>query len=141
MFTKPKRRVEKVFIHCSDSDYKIHDDIKVIREWHVKENGWKDIGYHYFIKQDGQIQAGRDLEKIPAAQFGHNTGSIAICLAGKNKFYEAQYLALQTLCKIINLSYDKITFHGHCEIDKARTCPNFPYIKVLKLVNGKLGVF
>ena len=48
-FEKPSRTVDRVFIHCSDSDWKHHDDISVIRKWHVDENGWGDVGYHYFM--------------------------------------------------------------------------------------------
>ena len=62
IFEKPSRTVDKVFIHASDSDWKHHDDISVIRKWHVDENGWGDVGYHYFIKRNGTIQKGRDLE-------------------------------------------------------------------------------
>ena len=31
------------------------DDVEIIRKWHVEGNGWSDIGYHYFIKKDGEV--------------------------------------------------------------------------------------
>ena len=95
-FQKPQRAVDVVFVHCSASDRPEHDDIAVIRDWHVRGNGWNDVGYHYFIRKDGSLEAGRDLEKIPAAQKGHNTGSIAICLHGlaAEKFTKTQFKKL-----------------------------------------------
>ena len=73
-FRKPARHVDRVFLHCSASDDPDHDDIETIRRWHVDERGWSDVGYHYFIRSDGTLQEGRPLERIPAAQAGHNAG-------------------------------------------------------------------
>ena len=135
-FVKPKRKVDKVFIHCSANDNEIfagHRLYQFIREIHVDQNGWSDVGYHFLIDKVGQVMAGRSLEKIPAAQKGHNTGSIAIMVHGLEDFTGASMEALQKLCKQINEAYDcKLTFHGHCEVsDKA--CPVFDYKTVLQL--------
>lgn len=134
-FNKPKRKVSKVFIHCSDSDIASHDNIETIRKWHVQGKGWSDIGYHFFITKNGNIQTGRNIKKIPSAQKGHNARSIAICLSGKSKekFTQEQFESLKKFCKEIKQAYDdKITFHGHCEVSK-KTCPVFDYKKELNL--------
>lgn len=134
-FEKPQRFVEKVFLHCSASDKPEHDSVKVMRDWHVKGNGWSDVGYHFFIRKDGTVEPGRDLEKIPAAQAGHNTGTIAICLHGLavEKFTKAQFRSVIELCKAIKAAYQgMVSFHGHCEVS-AKSCPVFPYKKVLGL--------
>jgi len=138
-FEKPNRAVHSVFLHCSASDLPEHDSVDVIEDWH-KQRGWDGIGYHYFIKKDGTIQVGRDLEKIPIAQSGHNTGSIAICLHGlkKEKFTNDQYNSVVSVCSAIRGQYmpQKIKFRGHCEVS-SKTCPVFDYKKVLDLdVNG-----
>lgn len=139
MFQKPDRKVNKVFLHCSASDYDHHDDISVIKKWHVEENGWSDIGYHFFIKSNGEIQAGRSLEKTPAAQKGHNTHTIAICLHGKTKFTEEQFRSLRKLCAEINEAYSNITFHGHNEVAPGRGCPVYSPKDVLGLdENGRI---
>ncbi len=134
MFYKPERIVRRVFIHCSATDNADHDDVSVIRQWHL-EKGWKDVGYHFFINKDGTIQTGRDIEKTPAAQYGHNQNTIAICLHGltKSKFAKAQKAALKELCNDINLSYKKITFHGHKEVNSNKTCPVIDYVSILGL--------
>jgi N-acetyl-anhydromuramyl-L-alanine amidase AmpD len=134
-FEKPQRFVDRVFLHCSASDKPEHDSVKVMRDWHVNGNGWDDVGYHFFIRKDGKIEAGRDLEKTPAAQRGHNRATIAICLHGLavEKFRKAQFKSVIELCKAIEAAYQgMVSFHGHCEVS-SKSCPVFPYKKVLGL--------
>jgi len=140
-FVKPKRKVDRVFIHCSASSNPDYGKVSIIRAWH-KERGWDDIGYHYFLPFSGEIQKGRSVAKTPAAQFGHNTNTIAICLHGlrKTDFTYNQYDNLRLFCRKINDAYNgEITFHGHCEVS-TKICPVFDYKEVLLLdSNGKLG--
>lgn len=134
-FQAPDRPVDRVFLHCSASDHAHHDDVEVMRRWHVDGNGWSDVGYHLFIRKDGTVQDGRPLERIPAAQAGHNTGSIAICLHGLalENFTTAQYDAVIALSREIQAAYaGMVTFHGHCEVAN-KACPVFPYREVLGL--------
>lgn len=145
MFIKPNRHVDRVFIHCSASDHDHHDSVEVMREWHTSPpNNWRDVGYHYFITKSGEIQEGRDLEISPAAQRGHNTGTIAICLHGlkEENFTEAQFQSLQNLAVEIDNAYlGDVSFHGHCEVSN-KTCPVFDYVSVLDLDDrGYLGDF
>ena len=138
IYQKPKRHINRVFIHCSASDNPDHDDVSVIRKWHVEERGWSDVGYHFFIKKDGTIQRGRNIEVKPAAQKGHNYMTIAICLSGEDHFTHKQKRSLSRLCEEINRQHE-VTFHGHCEVDKGKTCPNFNYKKTLGLdLRGRL---
>jgi N-acetyl-anhydromuramyl-L-alanine amidase AmpD len=135
VFEAPERAVDRVFLHCSASDRPEHDDVGVMRDWHVDGRGWSDVGYHYFIRKDGTVQAGRPLERIPAAQAGNNAGTIAICLHGlaRERFTKAQYRSLITLCDEIDAAYGgMVTFHGHCEVS-SKACPVFPYRVVLGL--------
>lgn len=142
MFMKPRRKVNRVFLHCSASDYPEHDSVEVIRQWHIKQ-GFSDIGYHFFIHKNGSISTGRSLEKTPAAQRGHNVATIAICLHGYKieNFNTKQFNALRSLCSTINKAYyERISFHGHCEVS-SKACPIFNYIDVLKLDRyGSLGL-
>lgn len=141
-FQKPARPVSRVFVHCSASDNPAHDNVATMDAWH-KERGWSGVGYHFFIRKDGMLEIGRDLAKIPAAQEGNNTGTIAICLHGLDvaKFTEAQFATLRGLCHQINSAYrGVVTFHGHCEVS-AKSCPVFDYRDVLDLGSrGRLPV-
>lgn len=134
MFEKPKRPVKRIFIHCSASDNPGHDDISIMKKWHL-DRGWSDVGYHYFIKKDGTLQHGRPLSRIPAAQAGHNTATIAICLHGlkKEKFTQDQFNTLNNLADEFDKVYgSSITYHGHKEV-AAKSCPVFNYKQVLGL--------
>ena len=134
-FDKPERDIDRVFIHCSASSLPSHDDVMVVRGWHLK-NGWSDIGYNYYITFDGVIHWGRDLERSPAAQRGHNAGTIAICLSGLNvdDFTQEQFDSLKGLCEQIDNQIPDVTFHGHCEVSD-KECPVFDYKKVLNLTD------
>ena len=141
-FVKPTRFVNRVFVHCSASDYAHHDNVATMRQWHL-ERGWSDVGYHYFIRKDGSLEIGRPIDKTPAAQGGNNRATIAICLHGlaEDKFTSAQKATLKALCFAINTAYAaKLTFHGHCEV-AAKSCPVLDYGQVLTLSGtGKLHV-
>jgi len=133
MFEKPRRKVSRVFVHCSASDRLEHDNVDIIREWHLAR-GFDDIGYHYFIDKTGELHAGRNIEQRPAAQKGHNKDTIAICVSGLEHFNARQMLALLELCVQIDVAYDgTVTFHGHREVNKTKTCPVFDYRTVLRL--------
>jgi len=141
-FTRPNRPVDRVFLHCTASSYDHHDDIEVVRQWHLGR-GWSDVGYHFMIHKDGSISAGRDLEKTPAAQKGHNKGTIAIAMHGgqdaKDDFSTKQIIALRDFCEDIRNAYGgAITFHGHSEV-VIRDCPVYDYKTYLKLdPNGRM---
>ena len=138
-FSKPRRKVSRVFVHCSASDRKSHDNLATIRRWHVKGRGWSDVGYHYVITQDGKVHEGRPLRRIPAAQRGHNTGSLAICCTGHRRFTARQMRSLIDLCMEIHEAYGaRVTFHGHREVAN-KACPVFGYRSVLALdSNGRM---
>lgn len=150
-FKKPRRSVKRVFIHCSASDNTKHDNVATMDRWH-RDRGWSGVGYHYFIRKNGHLEIGRNIEKIPAAQGGKskkpgsvaggNRNTIAICLHGlaEDKFTEAQFKTLRELCWQIYDAYDcRVTFHGHREV-AFKACPVFDYKSVLKLDDkGRLG--
>lgn len=49
-----------------------------MKNTHVNQNGWADIGQHFSIFPDGEILTGRSLEKSPACVSGNNANSICI---------------------------------------------------------------
>ena len=75
-------------------------NIEIIRKWHVEDNGWNDIGYHFYIKKGGEIQNGRDLETEGAHALGFNSKSVGVCIEGHgdHEFWTyLQWIALRTL--------------------------------------------
>ncbi len=60
--------------------------VKGIQLFHVKGNGWNDIGYNFLVDRFGTIYEGRfggaDRNVIGAHAMGFNTGSVGIALLG-----------------------------------------------------------
>lgn len=133
-FTKPKRQIERVFLHCSASEMDMEGDALVaeIEKWH-RARGFSGVGYHFLIDKKGRRLAGRSLDAIPAAQKDHNRGTIAIMAHGLTDFPVVMLDAVHDLCAEINEAYQgRITFHGHCEVSP-KTCPVYDYRKLLGL--------
>lgn len=49
-----------------------------IKNYHVRNNGWQDIGQHFTTFPDGTIMTGRSLELTPACIYGANRDSICM---------------------------------------------------------------
>lgn len=97
-----------ITVHCSAGPQS--QTIEDIRRYHIKNNGWSDIGYHFVIDTNGVVHAGRDLSKYGAHVRGHNKENIGICLIGGienglavDNFTKAQKNALRTL--VITLAF------------------------------------
>jgi len=103
----------------------------MIDRWH-KARGFNKIGYHYFIKHDGQVEKGRGLEEVGAHCEGHNKTSIGICLAGLTRFTPEQFQSLRKLLEELKPQYPAATVHGHREFNHGKTCPVFDYTQFKK---------
>lgn len=51
---------------------------KGMKNTHINQNGWADIGQHFSIFPDGSILTGRSLEKSPACIYANNANSVCI---------------------------------------------------------------
>ena len=120
------RDIKMIILHCSASDNPEHDNVEVIRDWHMNGNGWSDIGYHFFIRSTGLLEMGRGVALKGAHTFNFNGDSIGICLSGNTKFGEKQIDScvdfVKLLCVVFNL--DKSAVYGHYEFTDKKTCPN-----------------
>lgn len=122
-----RRIITRVVIHCSatppDRDIGAAD----IRRWHVEENGWRDIGYHYVIRRSGKLETGRPLGEPGAHARGFNKRSVGICLVGDGgDFTPAQWRALEVLVAWLQREWPGAEVLGHRDlpgVDKA--CPTF----------------
>ena len=127
------REINRIILHCSATPEGRDIDAATIKDWHVNGNGWSDIGYHYVIKLDGDIETGRQLDKVGAHCKGHNKDSIGICYIGgmdadmnpKDTMNEAQEAAMKELIYSLRMVWDKpLTLHGHNEY-ASKACPSF----------------
>lgn len=144
------RTINRIVLHHSASprDTTTWDDIY---KWHVRENGWNNIGYHWLFAYDGQNELGRPLKDVGAHAYGRNKDSLGFCLYGDfNKEHPTinQYNALNEKLKYfwnmgpaiqekfgIKLA-ESITIEAHRDPKKegdGKPCPgrNFDWSKVI----------
>ena len=132
------RKINKIILHCSATPDGRAVSVDTIRRWH-KKRGWSDIGYHYVIQLNGDINKGRSIERMGAHVSGQNRGSIGICYIGgvdKNMKPQDTRTGAQkkSLDKFILELMDKhpdATLHGHNEFS-SKACPSFDVQKEYK---------
>lgn len=120
------RKIKKIILHFSDSDIMKHNDISIIKLWHIAR-GFKTVGYHYFIQKNGTAQSGRPVDQAGAHVTGHNKDSIGICLHGRKEFTFDQFRSLAALIYALAKKYklSKGFIFGHNDFTDQKICPNF----------------
>lgn len=82
------RIVSEINVHCSATrpDWMAQrtgrERVDEIRRWHVQQNGWAAIGYHWLVDRDGAIHPGRPESQAGAFEPRVNRTAIGICLIG-----------------------------------------------------------
>lgn len=56
-------------------------DVQSIHQQHLKQS-WAGIGYHYYIRKDGNVYQGRPIQYVGSHCKGNNNCSIGVCLEG-----------------------------------------------------------
>ena len=132
-----------IVLHCSASDLPGHDDIAIIKKWHI-ERGFKDVGYHYFIRKNGEIQIGRHIDFIGAHTMGFNMESIGICLSGNKEFTEEQFKSaarlIDNLYAILPNLKKKYGVLPHRFFNTNKTCPNYELKEIFKYMTADLNI-
>ncbi len=131
----------KIIIHHSLTEDNGTVSWNAIRNYHIYECGWKNIGYHYGIELVGEnyeIFKGRMDNEEGAHCLGFNQDSIGICLVGNFDVVastEAQLKLLRTLVRSLMGIYGIKTSDvlGHWETYELRhkniekTCPGIMF--------------
>ena len=143
------RDIKKLIVHCSATPEGKDFDIDNIRQWHVVDNGWSDVGYHYVIKLDGTVQEGRPIEKSGAHTFGHNKDSIGVCYIGgmdkdmkewKDTRTLAQEDSLFNLLMDLKFDFPEAKVFGHRDFTNKKPCPYFnAYEEYQEITNYNLS--
>jgi N-acetylmuramoyl-L-alanine amidase len=144
-----KRTITEINIHCSATRPQWMagrpglEKVAEIRRWHVQENGWDDIAYHYLIDRDGKFYRGRSEQKWGAFEPKVNDRAIGVVLFGgfgsnatdefQKHYTTAQEHTLRKLIKALkdkHPSISKVTGHNDYS---PKACPGF---KVGRWLNG-----
>jgi len=128
------RRIDKIIIHCSYSTPTMDIGVDEIRRWHVEENGWTDVGYHYVVRRNGVVETGRPLERPGAHVKNFNANSIGICWVGglsedgkaEDNRTADQSIALFNLVQNLQEEFSGAAVLGHRDIKGSnKACPCF----------------
>lgn len=126
-----------VYHHLEATGWTIED----VHRCHREDKGWAGIGYHFYVRKDGSIWAGRDINAIGAHCPGANSTSIGICAEGRYQtetMPEVQKQALINLGIYLKELYPINAVYGHRDL-YSTDCPgeNYP-LQVIKsgIMNG-----
>ena len=127
------RTITLIIIHCSGVRPGQRSGVKEIDRWH-RARGWKyGCGYHFVVRRDGTVEAGRPVEMIGAHCQYHNAHSIGVCYEGgldteglpEDTRTTLQKRVLRALLKELHAKYPKALIVGHNVFDPTKACPCF----------------
>ena len=129
---EPRNNTDYIVIHCAATKASMDIGLTEIRKWHVQGNGWRDVGYHYIIRRNGEVELGRSIRDTGAHAAGYNHKSVGLCMVGgmaednsaENNFTAQQWTALLDLVKQLKADYPEADVIGHNEISE-KECPSF----------------
>ena len=126
------RNINEIIVHCTATPEGRDHSAAEVGRWH-SSLGWDGIGYHYLVRLDGTVEAGRPIARPGAHCYGHNLHSIGVCYVGglaadgktpKDTRTEAQKAALRALLKKLRGRYPGARIYGHRDF-AAKACPCF----------------
>lgn len=99
-----------------------------------KNNGWSGIGYHFYVRKNGEIYAGRPDDMIGAHAAGSNYNSIGVCFEGNfetEQMSDAQKQSGKELVAYLKDKYKISVVQRHRDVN-ATACPgkNFPFSEI-----------
>jgi len=132
-----REHTDMIVIHCAYTTPDMDIGVEEIRDWHVNDRGWSDVGYHFIIRRDGIIELGRDLWRQGAHEPQVNERSVAICLVGgmgedetpENNFTGPQWSSLAFSVNFLLAMYPGSRVAGHNEFRDDKECPCFSVAK------------
>ena len=135
----PKNNPRYIIVHCSAGPDRVTRDWPAIREYHMKNRGWTDIGYHFGVERVGdgfEVVKGRPVDQSGAhcVEQQMNYRSIGVCMVGgdpgegfgdKYPLPREQYLTtlrlIADLCRQHSIPVEHVK--GHREYAPYKTCP------------------
>ena len=141
---KRRKTTTLLVVHCSATKASADIGAKEIREWHIKERHFQDVGYHYIIRRNGKRECGRPTWAVGAHAEGHNHEAVGVCLVGgapaddpstlinetltkgENNFTIWQFDTLRETLKGLLIEYPGATVLGHHDLEGVqKQCPSF----------------
>lgn len=137
------RKISLIIIHCSATKVNRNFTVEDLEACH-KAQGFRTIGYHYYITKDGVIYPCRPENMIGAHAKNYNANSIGVCYEGgldangnpADTRTRAQKQSLTALLKSLCKDYPEAEIIGHRDLPWVKkACPCFDVKKWLKATN------
>lgn len=125
--------IKHIIIHCSATRLSQSYTFARCQDDHVYNRHFVDIGYHYYIEQDGSLHQGRPEWKMGAHCTGHNCTSLGVCYEGgldrnarpaDTRTYEQRQTLLRLLTEL-RQRYPGAVIVGHRDLNPTKACPCF----------------
>jgi len=141
------REITEVVVHHTDTYENQDVSYDILYQWHVVDNKWSDVGYHFIIMRNGDLQVCRPISKKGAHARSHNKYSIGISFVGglqgsstkkgktrsANTFRPVQWKTFDTFMKAFYTVHPGGQAWGHNDIDPdRRSDPNFDVPEYVK---------
>ena len=121
--TRSLDKIEQVVIHHSATESGSPESYAL---YHIHNNGWPGIGYHYVISKSGKIVQAQFLKTVSFHTSGQNTRSVGICLTGNYDSQSPPPAQIDACVKLIKYLERKLgrslAIAGHNEYS-TKSCP------------------
>lgn len=131
---KTIQEVKFLVVHCSATRAALDIGKKEIDQWH-RQQGWLEIGYHFVIRRNGNVETGRPVDRPGAHARGFNHLSLGICMVGgvaangkdaENNFTPEQFASLTKLLHELKQKSPNAEVLGHRDLPNVhKACPSF----------------
>ena len=84
---------------------------KTCRDWqafHMDNNSWTDIGYHYLVDALGRLYTGRPVDKLGAHVLAQNTGRVGINFMQDGRSHGLTFMQRRTLRKLFRHEHKRL---------------------------------
>ena len=126
------RIIKYIVVHCTATQPEA--TIEAIKNYWKETLGWKNPGYHYLIKRDGEIVKLQNEKEIANGVKGHNKESIHISYIGgvdkegkpEDNRTRRQKAAMFDLLVSLSVKYPHVEILGHRDFQGVvKACPSF----------------
>lgn len=113
-------------------------DAQSIHNGHLA-NGWTGIGYHFYVRKDGNVYRGRPIGTVGAHCVGYNDRSIGVCFEGNYETEKMPEKQIKSGCELVSYLrglYPNAEIKRHSDL-VSTLCPGgkFEFERIKKGVN------
>ncbi len=122
------RKIKYIVLHCTATASTA--SVEAIKRYWKEQLKWKNVGYHYIIKANGDIEQLANEDSPTNGVRGFNSTSIHIAYIGgkdsKDTRSYAQKQSIQKLLNILHKKYPDAEIKGHRDFEGVKkNCPCF----------------